>query len=364
MPRKAASSPEDAFLQTILDHPDDDIPRLVFADWLEEHGNPRGAFIRLQCERAKLTQYDPAWKTVLAQEAALLKQFEAEWSKPVLRYVDEAHYRRGFIEHVRVSAMMLLKNGDRLLRIAPVTSIRLESVKNHLPRIAECSWLARVTELDLSHDLAGTKDLLSLFRSEHCRSLRVLRLIGCMLLPITAHMLANMPHLQSLQTLDVSNNSLGPEGAESLARSQHLVNLRELNLAGNQILAAGVTALASSPTLRLTRLSIGNNLIGNEGAAAIARSPHVTEMRHLDLQSNSVANLGVEALVQSTHLMKLEHLNLYHNHIGARAVQLLTDSALLQNLTYLNLRSNEIDKPTLLTVPQRLQTPKMRELLY
>src|SRR5947199_5750750 len=109
MPRLAASTMEDAFLQPILDNPDDDLPRLVFADWLEEQGNPRGTFIRLQCRRAKLPPFDPVWKELLAQEAVIFKQLEAEWSRPVLRLVDQVEYRRGFIEHVRVSATRLLK---------------------------------------------------------------------------------------------------------------------------------------------------------------------------------------------------------------------------------------------------------------
>lgn len=43
-----------AFLQAIIEHPDDDGARLVYADWLEERGDPRGAFIRVQCELAKI----------------------------------------------------------------------------------------------------------------------------------------------------------------------------------------------------------------------------------------------------------------------------------------------------------------------
>ncbi|MHB1424636.1 MAG: TIGR02996 domain-containing protein [Gemmataceae bacterium] len=43
----------DAFLQDILAHPDDDAPRLIFADWLEEQGDAgsvaRAEFIRAQC---------------------------------------------------------------------------------------------------------------------------------------------------------------------------------------------------------------------------------------------------------------------------------------------------------------------------
>jgi uncharacterized protein (TIGR02996 family) len=40
---------DDAFLQAILENLDDDTPRLVYADWLDEHGDPeRADFIRVQ----------------------------------------------------------------------------------------------------------------------------------------------------------------------------------------------------------------------------------------------------------------------------------------------------------------------------
>ena len=42
----------DALLKFVLAAPDDDAPRLVFADWLDEHGDPdRAAFIRAQVVR-------------------------------------------------------------------------------------------------------------------------------------------------------------------------------------------------------------------------------------------------------------------------------------------------------------------------
>jgi uncharacterized protein (TIGR02996 family) len=41
----------DCFMKAICESPDDDLPRLVFADWLEEHGEgERAEFIRVQCE--------------------------------------------------------------------------------------------------------------------------------------------------------------------------------------------------------------------------------------------------------------------------------------------------------------------------
>lgn len=43
----------DPFLAAILADPFDDQPRLVYADYLDEQGDPRGEFIRVQCELAK-----------------------------------------------------------------------------------------------------------------------------------------------------------------------------------------------------------------------------------------------------------------------------------------------------------------------
>lgn len=63
-------------------------------------------------------------------------------------------------------------------------------------------------------------------------------------------------------------------------------------------------------------------------------------------------------------MARLEDLNLASNRISSGAVRGLTESPLLANLSYLNLKHNDIDKATAQTIPQRLRTPKMRELLY
>jgi uncharacterized protein (TIGR02996 family) len=49
----------DALLRAIIAHPDGDVPRLVYADWLEENGDPaRAQFIRVQCEIARYPEFD------------------------------------------------------------------------------------------------------------------------------------------------------------------------------------------------------------------------------------------------------------------------------------------------------------------
>lgn len=43
------------FLRAIIDHPEDDGVRLIYADWLEEHGQAeRAELIRVQCALAAL----------------------------------------------------------------------------------------------------------------------------------------------------------------------------------------------------------------------------------------------------------------------------------------------------------------------
>jgi uncharacterized protein (TIGR02996 family) len=54
-------TPDEAFLADIIESPDDDTPRLVYADWLEDNDQPdRAAFIRVQCRPAKLPGGDAA----------------------------------------------------------------------------------------------------------------------------------------------------------------------------------------------------------------------------------------------------------------------------------------------------------------
>jgi uncharacterized protein (TIGR02996 family) len=55
-------SDEAAILSAIIAHPDEDTPRLVYADWLTEHGDPdRAEFIRVQCLLASISPGDPRW---------------------------------------------------------------------------------------------------------------------------------------------------------------------------------------------------------------------------------------------------------------------------------------------------------------
>jgi uncharacterized protein (TIGR02996 family) len=73
-----------ALLAVIIANPDDDTPRLVYADWLQENGQPeRTEFIRLQIERERLTPADPRFAVITRREQILYAHNKARWRLPL-----------------------------------------------------------------------------------------------------------------------------------------------------------------------------------------------------------------------------------------------------------------------------------------
>ena len=104
-------SAHDDLLAAVAAAPDDDGPRLVMADWFEEHGDPdRAEFIRLQLALAKKDEYDPVFATLTAKENDLLRENGHRWKIPELRGRQEL--RRGFVEFVWLPGDKLLKQAD------------------------------------------------------------------------------------------------------------------------------------------------------------------------------------------------------------------------------------------------------------
>src|SRR5437879_5252782 len=106
---------EAAFLEAIVDEPDVLAHRLVYADWLEDHGDePRRAraeFIRLQVERDSLPPYHPRARALLRREEQFLARHGSDWSGPIAPLVRRCRFHRGFVEEVRLSVEQLVQHG-------------------------------------------------------------------------------------------------------------------------------------------------------------------------------------------------------------------------------------------------------------
>lgn len=79
MPRARPDRHDATLLAQIYAAPDDDAPRLVYADWLQERGDPRGELIALQLERAN----GKARKGGRQREDALLATHRQTWEQPL-----------------------------------------------------------------------------------------------------------------------------------------------------------------------------------------------------------------------------------------------------------------------------------------
>src|SRR5689334_19888781 len=76
---------EQSFLDAIKSQPEDRAVPLVYADWLEERGDPRGELIRVEEEMRSLPIYSDRYWELKPRRNALQAGCEAKWLQQ-LRY--------------------------------------------------------------------------------------------------------------------------------------------------------------------------------------------------------------------------------------------------------------------------------------
>jgi uncharacterized protein (TIGR02996 family) len=262
----------DALLRAVLTAPDDDAPRLVYADWLEEHGDPaRAEFIRAQVELARPST-DPARRQQLEQVArALVRANGSAWTAWLPPWVQEREFRRGFVEWIRCEARDFISNADEVRLRTPLSAVRV----------------------------GGNEDLaVPLFRSRALDGLVALTVS----VPVPAgawEYLTTCPYLGRLRQLTL--NSKGPPGemVEALIGSTALPALRTLRLPWCTLGDEHTARLVGHPWVgRLRALDMRNNFIAAEGGQAIAESPHLDRLASLNLRGNAVADTWVAEVLR------------------------------------------------------------------
>ena len=93
----------EAFVREIAEHLDDDAPRLIFADWLEERGDPQGQFIRLQCELERTSDRERR-SILIRHETDLLREHRDEWLRPFGGALVRGVFRRGMLDQAEVES--------------------------------------------------------------------------------------------------------------------------------------------------------------------------------------------------------------------------------------------------------------------
>src|SRR5436305_1933691 len=135
------------FLAAVAARPGDDLPRLIFADWLDEHGYAdRAEFIRLQCAAARGGAPPDARRRIADLEAT----HRRDWLADLPGSVYHAEFRRGFPEHLVLPARTFLADGERIRRRTPVRSVALLGAGPILRELLDGPLLAGLTGLHLT----------------------------------------------------------------------------------------------------------------------------------------------------------------------------------------------------------------------
>ncbi|MCA9069901.1 MAG: TIGR02996 domain-containing protein, partial [Planctomycetaceae bacterium] len=241
------------FFELIREHPGDDMPRLIYADWLDEQGDPRGEFIRIQCELANVPCRDTArvdmGRVIKLEnrEQDLLKKYNKVWTKAFDTFqVQKTDFHRGFLSKVN------LRSQRPSLEASSTFVENWKSLIEQEPAL-EC------VELHLNQDW---KDIQPLQRAPQIKALH----FNYQALALTeVSILLRWPIVRGLTILDLSNNNLR-SGVECVGNASVFGGLVSLNLSFNSIGTQGARALASSPNLRGIRsIDLRGNHIGRGG---------------------------------------------------------------------------------------------------
>jgi uncharacterized protein (TIGR02996 family) len=220
MPRKRDTLRE-SLLLAVCENPEDDAPRLIFADWLDEHADENertwAEYIRLQCVLARLARDDPKRNELLRRASWLWNHTGNKgWRDSLPRGFGDHSFERGFPTDVSSSTLNFIRTARRLFRVAPVRSLRLHSLEGHLDALVAVPFLARIRELCLN--------------AQHLGNAGAFRLARC-------------PYLAGLEMLRVGWSDLGDEGAFALATSPVLTRLTKLDVRSNPISPAVLDSL-------------------------------------------------------------------------------------------------------------------------
>src|SRR5262249_44366898 len=168
-----------AFLADIAANVEDDGPRLVYADWLDDNGDrERAAFIRAQCRLAKMGPCDPERFGLELDAEELLASHGKKWLK-LPRIGARGGFVRGFAHRIALPVAKFVAQGEAVLAAAP--TLREYRPLKHAAawdELVKCPTLGKLTSLDVGYSRVGVRRIVALAASPHIAGLRSLNVNG------------------------------------------------------------------------------------------------------------------------------------------------------------------------------------------
>jgi uncharacterized protein (TIGR02996 family) len=342
---KVAASDFEGLLRGAFRDPKADLPRLVFADYLEENDQPdRAALIRYQCERARLKP-----KTKRAKELdKLIKPLVAKLKQQIGPLPEGMAYKfvRGF---VRLDAHLLHFSDIGSFPIRLMNLFRdgwIESLVTNIAYRWETDMLpfaTQVGELDVSMSaltdelLVGVvadtaaaratgrlsrltvhsrnrKELTKLLRAERGEEIDSADLAPTRdytnLDDTTFRQLLQFGRFSGARNLSLHTRFSDLSEAEAAGLiTADLSDLRQLHLYGWKLTRTAVETLVKGPALsKLTALQLQACGVTGGGVSALVSGPLFANLKTLDLSWNRIGKLGVAALMKAAVPEKLKIL--------------------------------------------------------
>lgn len=142
-------SDADAFLDAIFAAPDDDLPRLVYADWLEEHGQQAYAeFIRLKCRTWRASLPIKHRRNIRQRQHTLLDTIIADNPEAFAGVtVTLQDFPRGLCEKLTVAAPVYCQVSGHWQPIFCPRQVTIYAAPGYEAAIVQTGYLARIRSL-------------------------------------------------------------------------------------------------------------------------------------------------------------------------------------------------------------------------
>ncbi len=337
---KSVIRDDPAFLKAILAAPEDDALRLVYADWLQENGQPeRAEFIRIECEQAAICgdsdtapdRWDsPRYWDLEDRRSELYDRHAATWFAALFKaHRGEVSTRRGFPHHVALTARKFIDHGAALFRSAPtIEDVFIDRLGRNMPELARSPALEHVRNLTFFETPFWEAEAVAFAASPHLGNLRSFEI------PFTdtqigaggAVALARAKSIRQLQTLDLYNHAIFDTGAEALIYSERLATLTDLSLGNNGLTDTTTAALSWADGLKLKSLDLMNNHLSGAGLSALD-ADHLAGLEHLSIQGNPIGHAGAVNLVQMSFAAHLRDLRVADCDMDDKALAVLLGAA-------------------------------------
>lgn len=267
---------EDALLTAIAANPDEDTPRLAYADWLDEHDRPtRAELIRVQCAISALDAASIPVRNanvhLWRRQQDLLEFHREELLGPLNKSLDQwgAFFERGFLRDVTIDAEAFLQHATTLASLQPRPSIGVTDAHRCLLRLARSPEAAVINGLTMSnlYDQATIPGDEFAHFAHACKSwqLRTLDLNSSGLGDSEVGLLTENDRIDwPLSHLDLSMNPVTDDGIRTLTSSSLFPRLKSLVLRSTPITDEAAQLLATTPG-QLENLNVANTNITSEG---------------------------------------------------------------------------------------------------